>query len=181
MVDRHFAGHPIWLLANLLCQLTMFCRSPPSRSQCANIIWRPLLNALKSQGGCRWLMAWYNWLTAWSSGSGLHMVRSYGSRIVQRIANSVWRKCLFWSILSTFVATMDVRLTGQYEDMHPGVFSAFLRSKTMAAFQIWCDFQVEKLSSIWCASWGWPHKAPLFSNFGLECLANIGQSSARTR
>ncbi len=42
-------------------------------------------------------------------------------------------------------ATQDVRLTGLYEDMHPGGFPAFLRGKMMAVFQIWGEFPVEKL------------------------------------
>ncbi len=42
-------------------------------------------------------------------------------------------------------STQDVRLTGLYEDMHPGGFPAFLRGKMMAIFQIWGDFPVEKL------------------------------------
>ncbi len=50
-----------------------------------------------------------------------------------------------WRILSNVFATQDVRLTGLYEDMHPGGFPAFLRGKVMAIFQIWGDFRVEKL------------------------------------
>ncbi len=33
------------------------------------------------------------------------------------------------------LATQDARLTGLYEDMHPGGFPAFLRGKMMAIFQ----------------------------------------------
>ncbi len=50
-----------------------------------------------------------------------------------------------WRILSNVFATQDVRLTGQYEDMHPGVCPAFLREKVMTICQVWGDFPVKKL------------------------------------
>ncbi len=49
------------------------------------------------------------------------------------------------SFVEASLATQDVRLTGLYEDMHPGGFPAFLRGKMMAIFQIWGDLPVEKL------------------------------------
>ncbi len=42
-------------------------------------------------------------------------------------------------------ATQDVRLTGFYEDMHPGGFHAYLKGKMMSTFQIWGDYPVENL------------------------------------
>ncbi len=63
-----------------------------------------------------------------------------------------------WRILSNVFATQDVRLTGLYEDMHPGGFPAFLRGRMMTIFQIWGDCPVEKLrlkmSSCSCLSLG---------------------------
>ncbi len=50
-----------------------------------------------------------------------------------------------WRILYNVFATQDVRLTGLYDDIHPGGFPAFLSGKMNSIFQIWGDYPVEKL------------------------------------
>ncbi len=73
------------------------------------------------------------------------MIDSYGILPFQCIASPGFVVSLLWRILSNVFATQDVRLTGLYEDMHPGGFPAFSRGRMMAIFQIWGAFPVEKL------------------------------------
>ncbi len=68
------------------------------------------------------------------------MIDSYGFLLVQCTASPG-----FPPESRNLFATQDVRLTGLYEDMHPSGFLEFLRGNTMAIFQIWGDFPVEKM------------------------------------
>ncbi len=64
------------------------------------------------------------------------MIESYGILLVQFTATPGFppdnRVCCEGVCEESVLATRDVRLTGLYEDMHPGRFSAFLRGKMMA-------------------------------------------------
>ncbi len=76
------------------------------------------------------------------------MIDSYGSPVAQFIARFPGFRQVVEPVVDDSLqrfATLDVRLTGLFEDMHPGGFPGFLRGKMMALFYIWGDFPVEKL------------------------------------
>ncbi len=76
------------------------------------------------------------------------MIDSYGILFVHCTASSgfpPYSRVCCGGFFPTLFATLDVRLTGLDEDMHPGGFPAFLKGKVMAIFQIGGDLPVEKL------------------------------------